>query len=99
MLPHAHMSVAMPVRDNDLYSPKAEGSISDTDLDAALPLTCPSGSSCTAGGFMNTGYSWACCDEIQCYGNYEQCVNYGDSLCVGLDDRYCSLIFTSILYW
>lgn len=46
-----------------------EGPFSEIGFDTAFPLTCPSGSSCTAVGYMNAGLSWACCDEIHGQGN------------------------------
>jgi hypothetical protein len=41
---------------------------------------------------------WACCNQIQCVGNYRTCADYGAPLCgVGLDADSCSSIYISIL--
>jgi hypothetical protein len=63
----------------------------------ASPLTCPAGSACTASELYHPG--WSCCDEIQCLGDYKQCAGYGVNLCPGLNEAFCSQIYTSILYW
>ena len=60
----------------------------------ASPLTCQSGYSCTS-----IYIGWACCDEIQCAGDYRACADYGDNMCPGLDASECSNIYTSILSW
>lgn len=67
-------------------------------FDAASPLTCPLGYSCTVAG-VDAGFWWTCCDDIQCVGEYTQCVTYGDNLCPGLDEQACSQIYTSYLQW
>jgi hypothetical protein len=41
---------------------------------------------------------WACCNQIQCVGNYRTCAAMGAGLCEGdLDGAVCSGIYTSIL--
>lgn len=61
------------------------------------PLTCPTSYSCTSTIQLMLG--WACCDQIQCAGNYYTCVDYGAQLCDGLDAAGCSSIYISILSW
>src|SRR3954471_11415762 len=62
----------------------------------AYPLTCPSGYNCIS--TMQALDGWACCNQIQCVGNYQKCVNMGAGLCSNiLDDADCSSIYTSIL--
>jgi hypothetical protein len=42
--------------------------------------------------------AWACCNQIQCVGNYRTCADMGAGLCeAGLDGSACSGIYTSIL--
>jgi len=42
--------------------------------------------------------AWACCNQIQCVGNYQTCAGFGAGLCEGdLDGAECSSIYTSIL--
>lgn len=65
--------------------------------DANSPLTCPTSYSCTS--TVQDLIGWACCNQIQCAGNYRTCVNYGAQLCNGLDNADCSSIYTSILSW
>jgi hypothetical protein len=62
----------------------------------AYPLTCPAGYSCTS--TIQDLVGWACCNQIQCVGNYVTCANYGAGICGGnLDVAACSSIYTSIL--
>jgi len=62
----------------------------------AYPLTCPAGFSCTS--TIQDLDGWACCNQIQCVGNYATCADYGAPLCAdGLDASACSDIYTSIL--
>ena len=61
------------------------------------PLTCPTSYSCTS--TVQDLVGWACCDQIQCAGNYRICVDYGAQLCGGLDAADCSSAYTSILSW
>lgn len=64
---------------------------------AASPLTCPQSYSCTS--TMLFAAAWACCNQIQCLGAYRTCANYGDDICMGLEDAVCSGIYTSYLSW
>lgn len=73
-----------------------------TDMHGPLflesPLTCPTSYSCTS--TIQDMIGWACCNQIQCAGNYRICVDYGAQLCAGgLDASDCSSIYTSILSW
>lgn len=98
-LRHAPTSAGMRVCDSALWL-FVEGSVGNTDLDAALPLTCPSGTTCTAAGYIDGRRSWTCCDELQCLGDYSNCVDYGEKdLCLGLSEDSCSLLHTSVLSW
>lgn len=60
------------------------------------PLTCPTSFSCVSNEQNQLG--WACCNQLQCAGNYRTCVNYGAQLCAGLNPD-CSSIYTTILSW
>ncbi|CAF9928212.1 MAG: hypothetical protein ALECFALPRED_003980 [Alectoria fallacina] len=55
------------------------------------------GYSCTStvGDFVG----WACCDQIQCQGNYRTCADYGADICGGLAAPECTSIYVSILSW
>lgn len=63
----------------------------------ASPLTCPAGYNCIS--TVQDVVGWACCDAIQCLGNYRTCADFGAGLCGGfaLDGAQCSSIYTSIL--
>jgi hypothetical protein len=65
---------------------------------SAYPLTCPGGYSCTS--TVQDLVGWACCNQIQCVGNYRKCADYGAGVCsdeFDLDASACSSIYTSIL--
>lgn len=51
---------------------------------SASPLTCPDSYMCSS-----TARGWACCDQIQCQGNYKTCEDYGGA----------KKIWTSMLSW
>lgn len=63
----------------------------------ASPLTCPESFMCSSTVLYAAG--WGCCDQIQCQGNYNVCVDYGGNLCPNLDNQLCKNIYTSILSW
>ena len=63
----------------------------------ALPLTCPRDYSCTSTIMIDA--AWACCNQIECAGAYQTCINYGDDLCPGLESSECSNIYVSYLSW
>jgi hypothetical protein len=44
-----------------------------------LPLTCPDGYNCIS--TVSLQAAWACCNEIQCLGNWGLCNEYGESGC------------------
>ena len=64
----------------------------------ASPLTCPTGYSCGP-TYLDINVGWACCDQIQCVGNYNVCEDYGQDLCGNLGGDSCSSAYTSILSW
>jgi hypothetical protein len=62
----------------------------------AYPLTCPAGYDCIS--TVQDMVAWACCNQIQCVGNYRTCADMGAGLCeAGLDAAACSGIYISIL--
>ncbi|KAF6222007.1 hypothetical protein HO133_001975 [Letharia lupina] len=83
----------------DVNSLFARGDVSTCGFvsgDVKSPLTCPTSYSCTS--TVQDMIGWACCDQIQCAGNYRICADYGAQLCAGgLDASDCSSIYTSIL--
>jgi hypothetical protein len=76
--------------------PKPTPPPSLTSHPPAYPLTCPSGYDCIS--TMQDRVAWACCNQIQCVGNYRTCAGLGAGLCDGdLGGSECSAIYTSIL--
>ncbi|MCJ1348701.1 hypothetical protein MMC31_006934 [Peltigera leucophlebia] len=63
---------------------------------AASPLTCPESYMCSS-TVLYAGAGWGCCDQIQCQGNYNVCVDYGGNLCPNFESQLCKNIYTSIL--
>jgi hypothetical protein len=62
----------------------------------AYPLTCPAGYDCIS--TVQDMVAWACCNQIQCVGNYRTCADMGAGLCeADLDAAACSGIYVSIL--
>jgi hypothetical protein len=104
---HAATSVEMQVRHPPLtpYSNPPTHSLpsSQTHFPAltnihppAYPLTCPAGYDCIS--TVQDRVAWACCNQIQCVGNYRTCAGFGAGLCEGnLGGAECSSIFISIL--
>lgn len=45
--------------------------------------------------------AWACCNEVECLGNYGTCIDYLSKGCYGgqIDLQYCSIGFGTILSW
>jgi len=47
---------------------------------------------------MQDMFGWACCNQIECVGNYRTCADFGAGLCDGdLGGAECSSIYISIL--
>jgi hypothetical protein len=86
----------MQIHRHLLWSTRS-GCAANTLTISASPLTCPSGYSCTS--TIQDLVQWACCNQIECQGNYRTCVNEGDNFCDGLDPASCSSIYISILSW
>ncbi|MCJ1359495.1 MAG: hypothetical protein MMC33_009497 [Icmadophila ericetorum] len=87
---------APPVLDEKLLQKRGLATCGFVSGNPTLPLTCPDGFSCTS--TVQDVEGWACCDQLQCVGNYRTCANYGAGLCDdGLDPDSCSSIYTSIL--
>lgn len=98
-LAHARDPVITQAPRLDDHSLFARGDVATCGFvsgDAKSPLTCPTSYSCTS--TVQDLIGWACCDQIQCAGNYYTCVDYGAQLCDDdLGDAACSSIYTSIL--
>jgi hypothetical protein len=63
----------------------------------AYPQTSPTGYDCIS--TVQDIVAWACCNQIQCVGNYRTCADFGAGLCEDnlLGGSECSSIYTSIL--
>ncbi|CAD6590980.1 MAG: hypothetical protein ASARMPRED_005134 [Alectoria sarmentosa] len=88
--------ITEPARINaDLLLKRSPATCGYISGNAASALTCPQGYSCTStvGDFIG----WACCNQIQCQGNYRTCADYGADICVGLAAAECTSIYVSIL--
>ncbi|KAL2045623.1 hypothetical protein N7G274_002051 [Stereocaulon virgatum] len=90
------ITLSPAIGENILFGRQALATCGYVSGNGASPLTCPSGYSCTS--TIQLMPQWACCNQIECLGNYRMCADYGAELCsFALDAAQCSNIYTSIL--